>query len=179
MAKKEITTVGYYRLWKSLHCGLWSSKFVAPCVPAVIITSINWDEWFVHSGASLPFGFSTLLLAVLSTIIAMSYKDKILQEKLSPIWTIALVMSIWAIAFMFLANIFQQIGQMLLWTVAGIVGSAAIDQTDKSLAKQRVDEYKGYITDNKLSKREQKREERRKKAEEEARKEAEAHQATE
>ena len=173
------TTLTYYKRWKAGHFALYGGKYLIPCVPAAVITGVNWDEWFVNAGASLPFGFASLLIAVIATIVAISSKDKILEKKVSPLFTIALVMAIWAISFMFLANIFQQIGQMLLWTVAGIVGGGIADQVDKSLITERVNEYKELIEENSLNKSSKKREERRQKAKEEARKEAEAHQATE
>lgn len=172
--KKETSTVGYYKRWKAANVGLEVGKYVIPCIPAAVITGINWDEWFVNCGASLPFGFATLLIAVGLTIYAISKKDEIVQKKLSPLFAIALVVAVWAIALMFLANVLQQMGQMLLWTVVGIVGGASADQFKMTTCASRIEEYKGLIEENCLDTKSEKKSKRKEKAEAEAKARAEA-----
>lgn len=167
MAKREVSTLGYYRRWKAAKVGLYAGKYALPLVPAVTITAINWDAWFVKTGWSLPLGFASLLISIISTIIAITKKDEVLKDKISGLFYIAAIMAVWAISFMFLANILQQMGQMLLWTVAGITAGGVSDQVNMSLVDSRITEYKGYIEENTLSKSSQRRKARAEKAERE------------
>lgn len=173
--KKELTTIQLKRRWKALDYTLRISKYLLPCVPASIITAINWEEWFVNCGASLPFGFATLLISVIVTILAIYKGDEVVNAKVSKLFYLAVVLAVWAIAFMFLANIMQQIGQMILWTAVGVVVGATGDQVEKSYVSKVVTEYEQLIHDNCLSKEDKKKKERAEKA----KAEAEAKQATE
>lgn len=164
MAKREVSTLGYYRRWKAAKVGLYAGKYALPLVPATVITAVNWDAWFVHTGWSLPLGFASLLISIIATIVAISKKDELVKEKVSGLFFIAAIMAIWAISFMFLANILQQMGQMLLWTVAGICAGGAADQVNMTLVDSRITEYKGYIEENTLSKSSQRRKARQEKA---------------
>lgn len=177
--KQKSKTVSTYHKWQATKVGLYVGKYLAPCVPATVITAVNWDEWFVKSGASLPFGFATLLISVIVTILAITKGDDLVSKNVSKIYYIAGVMAVWSISFMFLANILQQMGQMLLWTIAGIVTAGTCDQVNMSLVNSRINEYKTLIEENCLNSSARKRAERKARAEAEAKAEAEAQQATE
>lgn len=177
--KQKSKTVSTYNKWRATKVGLYVGKYLAPCVPASVITAVNWDEWFVNAGASLPMGFATLLISVIVTILAITKGDDLVNKNVSKIYYIAGVMSVWAISFMFLANILQSMGQMLLWTIAGILASGTCDQLNMKLVNPRISEYKALIDDNCLNSSARKRAERKARAEAEAKAEAEAQQATE
>lgn len=169
MAKKQKSpTISAYKKWKLTGSAFWLGKYLLPITPATVITAINWNDWFVDAGASLPMGFASLLISVLVTIISIAKKDDLVEKNVSSLFFIAGIMAVWAISFMFLANILQQMGQMLLFTVAGIVGGGITDQLDMKLAKPRIAEYKKLIEENGLDKRSQKKIVREQKAKEEA-----------
>lgn len=174
---KKSKTLSAYRGWTALDYSLKASKYVAPLVPATVMTLVNWDEWFVKSGASLPFGFATLLIAVLLSVVAIAKKDKVVNEKISYIYFIGAILGVWAISFMFLANIFSQIGQMVLWTALGVTAGATADEVDMLLAKPRRAEYKELIETHHLSASAKKRQERKERARLEAENESKNAQA--
>lgn len=179
MKKYKSKTISRYNKWKTAKYSLYASTYIFPLVPAAAIRGIHWNEWFNKSGPSLPFGFATLLASVLITIWGIAKRDDLLKKNVSPLFYMAAVMAIWAVAFMFLANICNQIGQMLMWTVVGILSGASADQVNKSIVFSRIEEYKKIIDENGLDEKARRKKERKEKLEEEAKKEAEMMQAVE
>lgn len=181
--KREKTTLQYYKSWKATKYALYGTKWVAPVVPAVVITGINWEEWFTNQGASLPSGLAMLLVSILTTILAMSKKDEIVEKKVSYMFYLAGILAIWGVAFMLLASIMDQMGMMLIYTCLGIIGGGVADQVNKGLVNDRLLEYKQLIDENCLDKKAIAKQERKEKAkrerQEKAKLEAEKQQATE
>ena len=181
--KKEKTTLQYYKSWKATKYALYGTKWVAPVVPATIITGVNWEEWFNKQGATLPSGLAMLLISILLTILAMSKKDEVVEKKVSYMFYLAGILAIWGVAFMLLASIMDQMGMMLIFTCIGIVGGASADQVNKSLVNDRLLEYKQLIDENCLDPKSTEKAKRKEKAirerQEKAKLEAEKQQATE
>lgn len=171
---KEKTTLQYYKSWKATKYALYGTKWVAPIVPAVVITSINWEQWFAEQGASLPSGFAMLLLSILTTILAMSKKDEIVEKKVSYMFYLAGLIAIWGFAFMLLGNIMRDMGMMFLYTCLGIIGGGVADQVNKGLVSDRLTEYKQLVDDNQLDPKSSARAQRKAKAEQERKSKAQA-----
>lgn len=179
MATKKSQTLKSCEKWQGARVSLYVAKYLAPVLPATVISLVNWEEWFAQTSWSLPYGLATLIIAILSTVIGITKKDKLVETKVSPIFFIALIMSIWGIAFLFLANIMQEVAYMLLWTCLGILASATADEVNTQVVEPRIEEYKTLIVENGLSKKQQAKIERQKKAEQEAKEFAENYQAVE
>lgn len=163
MAKSQ--TVSNYRKWIFAKNSLYIGKYAAPVVPAAIVTTINWDEWFAKSNSSLPLGFATLLISIFLTVFSITKKDKIVEKNVSPLFAIALILATWAVTFMFLGNLMNEMGTMLLYTCAGVIAGAASDEVYMKVATQRVKEYKNLVEKNNLSTASKKKAERKAKAE--------------
>lgn len=179
MAKVKSKTISTYHKWNVARWSLYVGMYVLPLTPAAVMTGINWEKWFENCGTSLPFGVVTLLLGVIMTLIGISKRDEIFQQNISGLFYFALVFVVLGLAFKFLSNICNQMGDMFLLTAVGILNGAASDQVNKSLAIPRAKEYKKLIEDNCLDTRAIKRQERKERAEKEAKEEAERMQAVE
>lgn len=170
-AKKEVSTLTLRNRWRVAHYGMKVSTYLAPCIPASIVTGVHWDEWFKASGGggwSLPFGFATLLIAILLSIALILKKDEEIMKKVSPIIYATIIVTLLGISFMFLANIGNVIGQMFMYTAAGLIASLGADQFDKLKAYPKYKEYQKLVTDFGLDKKAAAKLARRKKAREEA-----------
>lgn len=179
MAKFKSKTLSTYRKWTTAKWALYAGMYLLPLIPASIMTGVHWEEWFKNCGTSLPFGFVTLLLGVVMTLIGIVKRDEIFKQNISGIFYFALVFVVLGLSFKFLSNICNQMGDMFLLTALGILAGATSDQVNKSLATPRVKEYKQLIKDNCLDMRSIKRKERKEKAAKEAKEEAERRQAVE
>jgi len=176
--KKDLTTLTMRNRYRGYKVGAYIGKYLAPVIPAAITTGINWDKWFQQSGTSLPMGFVTLLIAIIVSILAISKKDKLVETKVTPLIYVTLIMAIWGVAFMFLANICDQMGKLLLYTCIGLLASAASDQVDQVVIEPRLEEYNKLVDefglDKKAVAKQQRREQAKKDKLEKAKREAEA-----
>lgn len=177
MAKKpKYKTIQEYKKWNGIKWGLYAGMWASPVAPATVITVINWDEWFAKSGVSLPFGFASLLVTTILSIILIWKKDEVVNKAVSCVFYIAVLFVFFGATFLFLASLYQMVGFMFLATAGGLVASATADQFNKSLVKPNVAFYQNLIKENHLdakSKRQLKREEQaRKDAEEDAKRQA-------
>lgn len=167
------TTLQTSKTLKRTHYAVYFGKFLVPVIPALIVTGVNWDEWFNKQGVSLPFGIATMLIAILIAIYSYSKSENQANgNKISPFFFIGAILSIFACSFLLLANILSQMGLMFIYVIAGIFGAGALDQVDKSIITSRMKEYNElvdkYDLDERKLKKKQAKEERRKKAELEA-----------
>lgn len=174
--KPKLKTVQEYKKWNTAKWGLYAGMWASPLVPAGIMTVINWDEWFAKSGISLPFGFASLLVTTILSIILIWKKDDIVNKAVSCVFYLAVLFIFFGATFLFLASLYQMVGYMFMATAGGLVASGTADQLNKSLVKPNVEFYQNLIKENKLdakSKRQAKREEQaRKDAEEDAKRQA-------
>ena len=153
MKKQKSTTIRSYQKWNAAKWCLYAGMFASPCVPATAMTIINWDEWFAQSGISLPFGFASLLVSTLLSIILIWKKDDITNKTVSVVYYLAIIFVFFGAALLFLAKLFSQVGYMFLATAGGLIASGTADQINKSAVKPNVDYYKTLISKNRLDKR--------------------------
>ena len=168
-AKKELTTVQHLKRWKALKYTLNASIFVFPLIPAGIITGIHSEEWFGSTnGWSLGLGFGMLLVSFALTIIALWKKNDIMNSKVSGVIYLAIILSCWGFAFMFLASILNEFGKYFLYFALSLVGSGTADQINKSYVSKWVQFYQKLADDNGLTPSSAKQEEAKLKAQSEA-----------
>lgn len=168
---RERTTLQEYKKYKKLDTTLRVSKYVLPTIPVIVVGGVNWQEWFVKQGTSLPFGLATMLIAILSSLFAYSKSKNEKEQKVSPFFYIGAILAMFGISFLLLSNILREMGLMFMFAVLGIIGGGLIDQIDTDIVKERKNEYKELVDtnqlDNKTRKKALAKEERRKKAEQE------------
>lgn len=173
--KPKSKTLKTYRRLKLTSRLLYASTYVMPLIPAAIMVGINWDEWVAqtNNGWSLGLGFGSMLLAVLVTIVGIAKRDEIVEEKVSPLFYFAALLSVWSVALLFLATIAHELGIMLGYTVVGLVGAGVADQVNKNVIKPKREMYKEIVDeaglDEKAIARKRKKEQLLKQAEKEKR----------
>jgi len=155
--KKARTTLQNYKALKRGSVALNIGKYVMPVIPATAITAVNWDAWFKNCGASLPFGFTSLIFAVVLAILGISKKDTFIKEKLSGLIYLALTFACFGLAFKFMSNVMNQMGDVFLWTALAICGSFGIDEVDKTVVAKNKAFYKDLVDKNELDPRAKKR----------------------
>ncbi len=170
MAKKEKTTLQTLKSFKRGRVALEATKYVLPLVPAAAITGVNWEEWFGKAGHSLPWGFTFLIISVVTATLGLLKKDEIIGKKISPLIYLAFLFAMLGLSFKFLANVMNQMGDIFLFTAAAIMGSFTADQVDKSYVDGNIALYSRLVEENDLDPKLKARKEKaaREKAEQEA-----------
>lgn len=177
--KAKSKTLSTYRGLQAADISIGVGKYAMATIPAIVMTAVNWDEWFSNAGTSLPAGFSMLILSTVMSIIGISKRDEIMKKNVSGLFYIGLVFFCFGISFKFLSNICDQMGDMFLYTALGIFGGAVADQVDKTTVKPMKEEYAKLVEDNALDPRTKKKNERKALAKAEAEAEAKSMQAVE
>lgn len=169
--KPKSKTLKTYRRLKLTNRLLYASTYVIPLIPAAIMVGINWEEWVAqtNNGWSLGLGFGSMLLAVLVTIVGIAKRDEIVEEKVSPLFYFAALLSVWSVALLFLARIAHELGTMLGYTVVGLVGAGVADQVNKNVIKPKREMYKEIVDEAGLDKKAIKKQQLLKQAEKEKR----------
>lgn len=158
--KKKKTTLQKYKTWKWVHRGLYFSKFGAPAIPFGIVLGLNWNDWVGNQpaeGWSIGLGFGMLIVATISAVLAIVFKDEIVKSKVSGLLCAFLVFLVAGFSFKLLATIMNEFGNMFIYVSYGIAGSFALDQTDKTAIKPKVDFYKKLVEENGLDRKSAKR----------------------
>ncbi len=175
--KKKMSTLHKRNWLKVGKVGLKGGAYAAPFVPMVVMTGINWDEWFIQSksGIHVATGFIMLIVSTLLTYLSIA-KKKNLLEKVSAFWNVAIIVICWAVSLLFLSSILSDLGFMLLYIGFGVIASACMDEVEARIIEPKYQEYKQLVSDYGLDKREVRKKEkeiqRRKQAEQEAELEA-------
>lgn len=156
---RERTTLQEYKKYKKLDTTLRVSKYVLPTIPVIVVGGVNWQEWFVKQGTSLPFGLATMLIAVLSALFAYSKSKNEKEQKVSPFFYIGAILAMFGISFLLLSNILREMGLMFMFAVLGIIGGGVMDQVDTDFVKERKNEYKELVDTNELDSRVRKKNE--------------------
>ena len=169
MAKKQKSkTLSTYRKFKATDIGLKVGVFVAPIIPAVVVTGVNWEKWWGEANVSLPFGFACLLLTIASTVLGIMKSDTIIKKKDIGLFYLTFVFILIGVTCIFLASLFSQIGYMFLYTAAGLGTSAVEFVVDERIIQPRRDFYKKLVEDNALDPKSRRKLEKQRRAEEEA-----------
>lgn len=175
MAKKQIpTTVKNYRKWTFGHYVAQGGEYVVAALPETIMTIVKWEEWSAQCGNkySLGVGFTTAMIGVIASVIAVAQKQKVFKNKLTSYVAIALIITIFAIACMFLARLLTEFGYMLMCCAGGLLGAASLEITDQKVIEPNAAEYKKLYDENGFNKRAVKKNERTAQRLETAKKEA-------
>lgn len=174
--KEKSRTKALYRRWRVAKGSLYVGTYTLPLVPASVMLTNNWNEWFNNDQWSIGLGFGMLLLTVFITIFGVAKRDKVMSENVSSIYYLAFLLGLWSIVLMFLASIANEFGLMLLYTCFGLVGGGTCDQLRKVKVDSEVEFYRQIIVeaglDERLKIKEQKKEQARQRAFDEAKRRA-------
>lgn len=168
--KKEVTTLGHLRRWKAANFAIRSGMYVCPMVPTGVIMGINWQDWFGKDslqGFSIGIGFAMLLTAFLSSILAVSKKDKVLQEKTGGFLYIGILFCVIGFSLVMLASIINTLGWYIVYMGVAMFGSMGCSITSDKWSGKWVQFYKEIAEANGLTSPAEKRLNARKKAAEE------------
>lgn len=152
--RKPKTTIQKYRFWRNWDIGLTSAKYAMPLIPFATVLGINWEEWVTNAseGWSIGIGFGMLAIATIAGIIGIWKKDKIANEKISPVYYAAIVLAVIGFSFKLLSAMIDEMGNMFLYVSLGVIASGTIDQVDKSAISPKKQHYLKLVNDNGLSK---------------------------
>lgn len=147
--QEELPTVKKYKKYKNLHRGLKAASYGACLVPFGIELGVHWNEWFKPSDGqiSIGVGFGMLLVSTLATLVAVMKKDEEFMKKYSPLFYVAVIVSLWAGSFMFLSSIMSEMGQMLLYTAIGVAVGAVTDEVNTLSVKPQYEKYEKLINE--------------------------------
>lgn len=153
--KKPKTTLEKYKLWRNWDYGLTAAKFAMPLVPFGVVLGLNWNDWVGDSaseGWSLGLGFGMLIVATVSAIIGIWKKDKLVNEKFSGVFYVAIVLAVIGFSFKLLATMINEMGNMFLYVSTGVIGSGIVDEVDKLAVVPKRAYYKELVEKNGLDK---------------------------
>lgn len=156
ITKKEYETIKTLKKYRNLKYGLKAGTYASCLVPFGVILGVNWQEWFAKSdegSVSIGVGFGMLLVATISTIVCVMKRDEEFMKKFSPLLYAAVVCAMWAVAFMFLATVMNEMGKMFMYTAIGIASGAAIDETNRVVVCERYEIISKIAEENGLTKK--------------------------
>lgn len=156
ITKKEYETIKTLKKYRNLKYGLKAGTYASCLVPFGVILGVNWQEWFTKAdegSVSIGVGFGMLLVATISTIVCVMKRDEEFMKKFSPLLYAAVVCAMWAVAFMFLGTVMNEMGKMFMYTAIGIASGAAIDETNKVVVCERYEIISKIAEENGLTKK--------------------------
>lgn len=168
--KPKLKTIQMRDRWRAGKWALNAGVFACPLIPASVILGINWDEWFNKAGVSLPFGFASLLVTVVGTILAILNSDTVFKKGDIALFVIGALLALVGVTDLFLASLLTTMGYMWLIAGGGLVGSATCYKVEKKVIEPNLQMYQSLIEQNCLDAKSR----RQAKREEQARKDAEA-----
>ena len=166
-------TVSTLRSLKAGKVGLFAGVLALPIAPATIITLINWEEWFIKTDKTLPFGFASLLLTVIVAVVGILKSDTVFKKVDIALYFLAGVLMCVGITCMFLSSLLTQMGYMWLATGSGLLASGVCSTVEKKVIEPNIEFYEVLVNDNQLDKKAKRRQDRFARAQAEAKREAE------
>ena len=143
--KKELTTKqkkNRYRTWQYVSR---VSEFVVIPIPYAVLAIVNRNEWFAQAdGWKIGLG-GTLAIALMTIATFLVTKQQEKDSKLTDGY-VTLILGWIASAFIFtlLADIMNQIANIMWFGALGLLGAFGLDLTSKSL-KKKADYYKARL----------------------------------
>lgn len=140
--KKQLTTKQLQSKYRALQYTAIGGMFASILTPFIIIGIVNFEDWFKSDGGwKIGLG-ATLGLAVMGIAIFLVTKKKETESKVTDGWITLLV--IWfAVAFIFklVAEIYDAIFGIMMWTGLGLCSAFGLDMVAK-VNKNKADAYK-------------------------------------
>lgn len=146
MAKKEkkpLTTKQKQNKYRALQYTAVGGMFASVLMPFIVLGAVNFEEWFVASGEGWKIGLGASLgLAVVGIAMFLVTQKKEKESKVTDGW-ITLIVMWFSCAFIFklLANIYEQIFGIMMWTGLGLCSAFGFDIVSKRM-KKNADAYK-------------------------------------
>ena len=163
---KDLPTVAKKKRLKATHNALKVGAYSCGLVPATVITAVNANEWFVtNEKVSVSFGFVSLILAVVTTLVSAINKDNAIAKKFGALLTVGLNALIWGVALMLLSSLLEELASMFLFTAIGILTGGIIDTYDTKVVQPELAFYTQLCEENSLSKTSNSHEEAKRQAE--------------
>lgn len=140
--KKELTVKqkkNKYRTWQYVSR---VGEFVVIPIPYAVLAIVNRNEWFAQAdGWKIGLG-GTLAIALMTIATFLVTKQKEEESKLTDGY-ITLILGWIATAFIFtlLADIMNQIANIMWFGAIGLAGAFGLDLTSKAM-KKKADHYK-------------------------------------
>lgn len=134
--KKVITTAQLKKRYRAIQYSAFAGQFVSTVAPFGILAIVNADEWFyVENGWTVGIGF-TLALAL--TTIATFLVSKKKEDSTITNGFITLIVGWFAVAFIFilLANIMDQIANIMIYVGLGLLGALGLNITSNTFKKK-------------------------------------------
>lgn len=172
-SKKQRTTLQERNRLRRIKYSMKTMSYSLPLVPVFTMVGINWNEWFItaQDGLRVASGFLFLVISTLFTYLSIAKKKKIL-EKASAFWNVSIIIICWGITLLFLSNILNDLGMMLLYIGFGIIASACLDEVETRSVESKYQFYQKLVTDNGLDAKENKKKAKLDKAKKQAEREA-------
>lgn len=140
--KKELTTKQKKNKYRTLQYVSRVSEFTVIPIPYAILAIINRDEWFAQAdGWKIGLGGS-LAIALMTIATFLVTKQKESESKLTDGY-VSLILGWIATAFIFtlLADIMNQIANIMWFGAIGLAAAFGLDLVSKSMRK-KADHYK-------------------------------------
>lgn len=140
--KKQLTTKQQQTKYRALQYTAIGGMFASILAPFIVLGIIHFDDWFKSEGGwKIGLG-ATLGLAVVGIAIFLVTAKKEKESKVTDGWITLLVL--WfAIAFIvkLVAEIYDAIFGIMMWTGLGLASAFGLDMVAKS-NKNKADAYK-------------------------------------
>lgn len=140
--KKKLTTKQEQTKYRSLQYAAIGGAFASILAPFVILGGINFQDWFMSEGGYKVGIGATLGLAVAGVALFFITQKKEKELKVTDGWITFMVCFLaLTVAVKLIANIYDELFGIMIWTFVGIAHAFGFDMLSKA-AKRRADAYK-------------------------------------
>lgn len=143
--KKEMTVKQKKNKERVAQYALFASEFVAIPIPFVIMSAVNWNEWFAYNPEGwkigLGGGIAIALMSIATLLVGAMKEDKNITGGY-----VAIVLGWYAFAFvaMLLSQILAEIYKIMLIGGSGMLAAFGLDLGSKEM-KKRADKHKNAM----------------------------------
>lgn len=141
--REEFETIKALKKYRGIKYGMKAGTYLSCMTPSAIILGVNWDDWFgaasqaEGSAPSIGVGFGMLAVSTIATIVAVMKRDSDFMKKFSALFYVAILCALWAVSFMFLSSIMNEMGQMFLYIAYGVACGGIFDEGSEIAIKPR------------------------------------------
>ena len=141
MAKKPLTVKQKQNKYRALQRVTFAGEFVSLATPFAIMGAVNHEKWFFHeSGWKVGIGGSLAIALVSIAIISINFDDEKLKTRKARYIKLLLTWVACAFIFFLLADILNQMGEIMIFGGIGIAGALGLD-IESALCKSKADTY--------------------------------------
>lgn len=152
---QDSATIKQYKKYRNAHYALKVAPFPTVLTPFAVELGFNWGEWFGEGkdNTSIGLGLAMAIVTTVLSVLAIVKKDSELMKKIGAFVSVGIMFLAWGAICILLASVLTELGTLLLYSGAGIIGAAVEESVDKAVVKEKYEFMLDLVNKNGLSKK--------------------------